>query len=38
MKDAAKKSYGKKGDEVVKMNYAAIDVGVTGLNEINVPD
>ncbi len=28
MKDAAKKSYGKKGDDIVKMNYKAIDAGV----------
>jgi len=27
MKDAAKKSYGKKGDKVLKMNYDAIDRG-----------
>lgn len=37
MKGAAKKSYQKKGDEVVKMNYDAIDAGLTGLKEINYP-
>ena len=27
MKEAAKKSYSKKGDAVVEMNYKAIDAG-----------
>lgn len=36
MKDAAKKSYGKKGDEVVEMNYKAIDEGKKGLVEVSV--
>ncbi len=38
MKSAAKKSYEKKGDAVVQMNYAAIDAGLTGLKEINYPE
>ena len=37
MKDAAKKSYGKKGDDIVNMNYAAIDAGVDALVKIDVP-
>ncbi len=37
MKDAAKKSYGKKGDDVVQMNYNAIDAGVNALVKIDVP-
>ncbi|MDF2589129.1 MAG: pyruvate flavodoxin/ferredoxin oxidoreductase domain protein [Anaerocolumna sp.] len=37
MKDAATKSYSKKGDAVVKMNHDAIDRGLTGLVEIKVP-
>ncbi len=37
MKDAAKKTYGKKGDAVVNMNYAAIDSAIDGLVEIAVP-
>ena len=37
MKAYAKKSYAKKGDEVVKMNWAAIDVAISGLNEVKVP-
>ena len=36
MKEAAKKSYGKKGDEVVQLNYKAIDKGKEGLVEIAV--
>ena len=36
MKDAAKKSYGKRGDEIVQMNYQAIDSGKDGLVEITV--
>ena len=37
MKDAAKKSYGKKGEDIVNMNYAAIDAGVDALTKIDVP-
>ncbi|MDO5112030.1 MAG: pyruvate:ferredoxin (flavodoxin) oxidoreductase [Clostridia bacterium] len=37
MKAAAKKSYFKKGDEVVKKNYDAIDIGATGFEEIKYP-
>ncbi len=37
MKDAAKKSYAKKGEDVVKANYAAIDAGVENLEEIKYP-
>ena len=36
MKTAAKKSYSKKGDEVVQLNYKAIDEGKEGLVEIPV--
>ena len=36
MKEAAKKSYGKKGDEIVQLNYKAIDEGKAGLVEIEV--
>ncbi len=36
MKDAAKKSYAKKGDEVVKLNWKAIESGKDGLIEIKV--
>ncbi len=38
MKAAAKKSYGKKGDDIVNMNYAAIDAGVNAVVKYDVPD
>jgi pyruvate-ferredoxin/flavodoxin oxidoreductase len=38
MKEAAKKSYGKKGDAVVEMNYKAIDAGLDALHEVTVPE
>jgi pyruvate-ferredoxin/flavodoxin oxidoreductase len=37
MKDAATASYSKKGEAVVKMNHDAIDRGLTGLKEVEVP-
>lgn len=37
MKEAAKKSYGKKGDAIVEMNYKAIDAGVSALHKVEVP-
>lgn len=36
MKTAAKKSYGKKGEEIVQLNYKAIDSGKDGLVQIQV--
>ena len=38
MKAAAKKSYGKKGDAVVQMNWKAIDAGVDAVHKVNVPE
>ncbi len=38
MKYMAKKSYAKKGDDVVEMNYKAIDIGVNALVKYDVPD
>ncbi|MBQ7969063.1 MAG: pyruvate:ferredoxin (flavodoxin) oxidoreductase [Clostridia bacterium] len=38
MKYMAKKSYLKKGEAVVEMNYKAIDAGVDALVKINVPE
>lgn len=38
MKAAVKKTYGKKGDEVVKKNWDAIDAGIEGVKEIAYPD
>ena len=37
MKDAATKSYLKKGQDVVDMNHKAIDAGVTAYKKIDVP-
>ncbi|MDR1940120.1 MAG: pyruvate:ferredoxin (flavodoxin) oxidoreductase [Clostridiales bacterium] len=37
MKDAIKKSYGKKGDAIVNMNNAAIDNAVSGIKEVQYP-
>lgn len=38
MKDAATKSYSKKGEKIVSMNHAAIERGMSDLKEIKVPD
>ncbi|MGN0243404.1 MAG: pyruvate:ferredoxin (flavodoxin) oxidoreductase [Lachnospiraceae bacterium] len=38
MKAAAKKSYGKKGDDVVEMNYRAIDAGVDAVHKVEIPE
>ena len=38
MKAAAKKSYGKKGDDVVQKNYAAIEAGMNAIEEIHYPE
>ena len=37
MKEAIKKSYGKKGDDIVNMNNAAVDAGIEKVREIKVP-
>ena len=37
MKEAAHKSYAKKGEAVVEMNYKAIDAGATAYVKIDVP-
>ncbi|MCK4794323.1 MAG: pyruvate:ferredoxin (flavodoxin) oxidoreductase [Desulfobacteraceae bacterium] len=37
MKTAIKKTYGKKGDKVVQMNYAAVDNAIGALKKIKVP-
>ncbi len=38
MKEAAKKTYGRKGDDVVNMNYAAIDAGAEQVVKVEVPE
>ena len=38
MKEAATKSYSKKGEKIVAMNHAAIERGVEGAKEVKVPE
>ncbi len=38
MKQAVKKTYGKKGDKIVQMNWDAIDMGAQGVQEIKYPE
>lgn len=38
MKKFAEKSYAKKGEDIVKMNFKAIDAGAEGLREIKVKE
>ena len=38
MKKAAKATYGRKGDDIVNMNYAAIDAGAQRIVEIQIPE
>lgn len=37
MKAAAKSTYGRKGEDVVKKNWAAIDAGAKGMHKVDVP-
>ncbi|MBR3258933.1 MAG: pyruvate:ferredoxin (flavodoxin) oxidoreductase, partial [Eggerthellaceae bacterium] len=37
MKEKVVASYGKKGEDVVKMNFAAIDAALTGLVKVDIP-
>ena len=38
IKTSIKKTYGRKGDKIVQMNYAAVDQAVANLHEITVPE
>lgn len=38
IKDAIKKTYGAKGEQIVKMNYQAVDQTIANLHEIKVPE
>jgi pyruvate-ferredoxin/flavodoxin oxidoreductase len=38
IKEAIKKTYGKKGDQIVQMNFNAVDQSLAHLYEIKVPD
>jgi pyruvate-ferredoxin/flavodoxin oxidoreductase len=37
IKEAIKKTYGKKGEEIVQKNYNAVDQALSGLKDIDVP-
>ncbi len=37
MKDAIKKSFGNKGEDIVKMNWNAVDKSAEGLHQVEVP-
>ncbi len=38
IKDAIKKTYGKKGDKIVNMNYDAVDAAVSNIVEVVIPE
>ena len=38
LKKAIKKTYGRKGDEIVESNYKAVDGALSALQEVTVPD
>lgn len=37
IKEAIKKTYGKKGEKIVQMNYDAVDKGMEALNKVEIP-
>ncbi len=37
MKDAILKTYGRKGEKIVNMNYLAVDKGIDALSKIDIP-
>jgi len=37
IKDAIKKTYGKRGDAIVQMNYDAVDASLANLHEVQIP-
>ncbi len=38
IKDAIRKTYGKKGEEVVRQNFAAVDAALANLHEVKYPN
>jgi len=38
LKDSIVKTYGKKGEDIVQMNYQAVDRGIDALVKVNVPE
>ncbi|MBP2635910.1 MAG: pyruvate ferredoxin/flavodoxin oxidoreductase [Firmicutes bacterium] len=37
MKEAILKTYGKKGDKIIQMNYAAVDQGIASVQQVEIP-
>ncbi len=37
IKKAITKTYGRKGEQIVKMNHAAVDAALAGLHEVSIP-
>ena len=37
MKDAIRKTYGKKGDNIVNMNLAAVEAGIKNVHKVEIP-
>lgn len=37
IKKSIQKTYGRKGEQIVKMNYAAVDAALAGLGEVPIP-
>ena len=37
IKKAIAKTYGKKGEQIVKMNYAAVEAALAGLHQVQIP-
>ncbi len=37
IKQAIAKTYGKKGEQIVQMNFAAVDAALAGLHEVKIP-
>jgi pyruvate-ferredoxin/flavodoxin oxidoreductase len=38
IKKAIDKTYGKKGEQIVRMNYAAVDAALAGMREVAIPE
>ena len=38
LKESIKKTYGKKGEAIVNMNYEAVDAGIEGLHKVVIPN
>ncbi|MDR0500676.1 MAG: pyruvate:ferredoxin (flavodoxin) oxidoreductase [Coriobacteriales bacterium] len=38
LREGINKAYGKKGEKVLSMNYAAVDAGISAFEQINIPE